>query len=115
MLAVPAIAALLSPGAALAQDSAVLPEIQVISTSPLSGVGIDREKVPALVTTVTAEDFARTYSQNITDTLFQRIPGMSTSDQQGNSFQSDLRYRGFVASPVPGQPQGIAVYMRSEE
>src|SRR5882757_1554390 len=111
MLAVPAIAALLSPGAALAQDSAVLPEIQVISTSPLSGVGIDREKVPALVQTVTADDFARTYSPNLTETLFQRIPGVSTSDQQGNSFQTDIRYRGFVASPVPGQPQGIAVYM----
>jgi iron complex outermembrane receptor protein len=106
-----AIAALLSPAAALAQDATVLPEIQVISTSPLSGVGIDREKVPALVQTVTSDDIARTYNPNITDTLFQRIPGVSSSDQQGNSFQSDLRYRGFVASPVPGQPQGIAVYM----
>jgi iron complex outermembrane receptor protein len=106
-----AIAALLSPGAALAQNATVLPEIQVISTSPLSGVGIDREKVPALVQTVTSDDIARTYNPNITDTLFQRIPGVSSSDQQGNSFQSDLRYRGFVASPVPGQPQGIAVYM----
>ena len=48
---------------------------------------------------------------NITDTLFQNIPGVSTSDQQGNSFQTDIRYRGFVASPVPGQPQGLAVYM----
>src|SRR5207248_5996703 len=45
------------------------------------------------------------------DTLFQRIPGMSTSDQQGSNFQTDIRYRGFVASPVPGQPQGLAVYM----
>jgi hypothetical protein len=38
-------------------------------------------------------------------------PGVSTSDQQGNSFQTDIRYRGFAASPVPGQPQGIAVYL----
>jgi iron complex outermembrane receptor protein len=106
-----AFAALLSPLGASAQAPQVLPEIQVISTSPLPGAGIDREKVPALVQTITAEDFARTYSPNITDTLFQRIPGISTSDQQGNSFQTDIRYRGFVASPVPGQPQGIAVYM----
>jgi iron complex outermembrane receptor protein len=95
----------------LAQGPQELPEIQVISTSPLSGVGIDREKVPALVQTVRSEDFDRNYSQNITDTLFQRIPGVSTSDQQGNGFQADIRYRGFVASPVPGQPQGLAVYM----
>ena len=102
--------AVLWPAGAPAQ-STVLPEIQVISTSPFSGGGIDRDKVPALVQTLTAEDFAQRHSPNVTDTLFQRIPGVSTSDQQGNSFQTDIRYRGFVASPVPGQPQGLAVYM----
>ncbi|HKS64272.1 MAG TPA: TonB-dependent receptor [Xanthobacteraceae bacterium] len=104
-------AILLVPNGAVAQGPQTLPEIQVISTSPLGGIGIDRDKVPALVQTVTADDFARTYSSNVTDTLFQRIPGVSTSDQQGNNFQTDIRYRGFVASPVPGQPQGLAVYM----
>ena len=94
---------------ALAQPT-VLPEIQVISTSPLGG-SIDRDKVPALVQSITAEDISRSYSQNVTETLFQYLPGVSTSDQQGNSFQTDIRYRGFVASPVPGQPQGLAVYM----
>ena len=104
------LALLLWPFAAFAQPAQELPEIQVISTSPL-GAGIDRDKVPALAQTVTSEDFSRTYSSNVTDTLFQRIPGISTSDEQGNSFQTDIRYRGFVASPVPGQPQGLAVYM----
>ena len=102
--------AALWPGRGAAQPT-VLPEIQVISTSPFPGGGIDRDKVPALVQTLTAEDFSRSYSSNVTDTLFQHIPGVSTSDQQGNSFQTDIRYRGFVASPVPGQPQGLAVYM----
>jgi iron complex outermembrane receptor protein len=101
----------LSPNSADAQNPQTLPEIQVISTSPFGGPGIDRDKVPALVQTVTADDFARSYGSHVTDTLFQRIPGMSVSDQQGNNFQTDIRYRGFVASPVPGQPQGLAVYM----
>jgi iron complex outermembrane receptor protein len=103
--------ALLWPAVALGQNPQLLPELQVISTSPFSGGGIDRDKVPALVQTLRSEDFERTQSQNITDTLFQRLPGVSTSDQQGNSFQTDIRYRGFAASPVPGQPQGIAVYL----
>src|SRR2546423_12228445 len=64
-----------------AQAPQALPEIQIISTSPFSGGGTDRDKVPALAQTITAEDISRTYSQNIIDTLFQRIPGMSTSDQ----------------------------------
>jgi iron complex outermembrane receptor protein len=105
------VALCLSPNSADAQNPQTLPEIQVISTSPFRGAGIDRDKVPALVQTVTADDFARSYGSHVTDTLFQRIPGMSVSDQQGNNFQTDIRYRGFVASPVPGQPQGLAVYM----
>src|SRR5262245_56680712 len=103
--------ALLWPAVALGQNPQLLPEIQIISTSPLGGAGIDRDKVTALVQTLSAEDSSLSYNPNVTDTLFQRIPGVSASDQQGNSFQTDIRYRGFVASPVPGQPQGLAVYM----
>jgi iron complex outermembrane receptor protein len=88
-----------------------LPEIQVISNTPVQGPGIDRDKIPSLTSTVTAEDFQRSYSQNITDTLFQRVPGVSLSDPNGNGAQQEIRYRGFAASPLQGTPQGIAVYM----
>ena len=62
--------------------------------------------------TVTAEDFSRVYSPNVLDTLQQRIPGVITTDVQGNGFFQDLRYRGFAASPLQGTPQGLAVYMQ---
>ena len=97
--------------AATARAQETLPEIQVIGTSPLQGVGIDRDKVPAMTQTVTADDFSRAYSPNITDTLFQRIPGVTLSDPNGNSVQQEIRYRGFAASPLQGTPQGLAVYM----
>ena len=64
-----------------------------------------------MVQTVTAEDFSRDYSPNVLDTLQQRIPGVITTDVQGNGFFQDLRYRGFAASPLQGTPQGLAVYM----
>ena len=38
------------------------------------------------------------------------LPGVSLGDQTGNQFQHDLNYRGFIASPVIGTPQGLAVY-----
>src|SRR5262245_18946925 len=38
------------------------------------------------------------------------FPFVSLTNQSGNQFQQNLNYRGFVASPVPGTPQGIAVY-----
>lgn len=88
----------------------VLPEITVVDTTPLHGDGIDREKVPAMVQMLTAEDFARANSFATTDALGQRVPGTTITDVQGNAFFQDLRYRGFAASPLQGTPQGLAVY-----
>jgi TonB-dependent Receptor Plug Domain. len=78
----------------------------------VTGIGFDRNKVPAMAQTVTAEDFSRVHSPNVLDTLQQRIPGVITTDVQGNGFFQGLRYRGFAASPLQGTPQGLAVYMQ---
>jgi iron complex outermembrane recepter protein len=69
-----------------------IPAFQVVATTPVTGLGV--------------------YSPNVTQTLDQRIPGVFISDVQGNEFTSDLRYRGFTASPLQGTPQGLAVYMQ---
>lgn len=102
-------AAALLPVATSAQER--LPEIQIISNTPVQGPGVDRDKIPSTTSTVTAADFQRSYSQNVTDTLFQRIPGVTLSDPNGNGAQQEIRYRGFAASPLQGTPQGLAVYM----
>ena len=85
---------------------------QFVAPTPITGLGIDRSKVPAMVQTLPAEDFSRTYSPNVVETFVQRIPGVTTNNVQGNEFATDLRYRGFAASPVQGTPQGLAVYMQ---
>ena len=82
---------------------------QFVAPTPITGLGIDRNKVPAMVQTLPAEDFSRTYSPNVVETFAQRIPGVTTNNVQGNEFAADLRYRGFAASPVQGAPQGLAV------
>src|ERR1700731_3940995 len=94
-----------SPGAAIE-----LPEVEVVATSPLPSGGENPDNIPAMVQTVPAEDFARTNSQNVTDTLQQHIPAAVSIDVNGNPFSQDLFYRGFVASPRQGTPQGLAVY-----
>ena len=101
----------LSPASALAQSEAItLPDLNVVATSPIGG-DIDRNKVPGTVQTLTSKDFQRTESPIVTDTLFQRIPGVTLSDPNGNSAAQALTYRGFSASPLQGTPQGIAIYM----
>ncbi len=113
-----------------------LPEIRVIATSPVAppsrprpsaaaaaettapetaapaqpGV-IDQDKIPSNVQTMSASDFSYTTTPNdILDAMDRSLPGVTLSDQTGNEFQRDLNYRGFIASPVIGTPQGLAVY-----
>jgi outer membrane receptor protein involved in Fe transport len=84
--------------------------ITVVATTPLAGTGIDADKVPASVTTVSSSEIQRTQSLSVTDTLQQRVPGIVVNEVAGNPFQPDVQFRGFVASPVSGTPQGLAVY-----
>ena len=78
--------------------------------TPIAGTGIDVDKVPAAINAVGAAQIARTDSLNIADALQQHVPGLIISDTTGNPFQPDVQFRGFVASPVAGTPQGLAVY-----
>ena len=96
---------------ALAQNETItLPDVNVVAASPLGG-GLNRNKVPGTVQTLTSDDFKRTESPIVTDTLFRRIPGVTLSDPNGNGAAQALSYRGFFASPLQGTPQGVAVYM----
>ncbi len=78
--------------------------------TPVAGVGIDVDKVPAAVNAVGAAQIARTDSPDIAVALQQHVPGLIVSDTTGNPFMPDVQFRGFVASPVSGTPQGLAVY-----
>ena len=86
--------------------------VYVYSTTPAAGSGssIDVDKIPASVNFVDATRIARTGSLNIADALQQQVPGISVSEVTGNPFQPNIEFRGFVASPVAGTPQGLAVY-----
>jgi outer membrane receptor protein involved in Fe transport len=79
-------------------------------SSPESASAIDADKVPASVNVVDSKQIERTGSPNITDALLQSVPSVNVSEVSGNPFQPNLEFRGFVASPVSGTPQGLAVY-----
>lgn len=81
-----------------------------VRLSPLAGSEVPLEKVPGAVGRVSSESIERTGSPAIEEALQQNVPGIIVSDLQGSSFQTDVQYRGFSASPVNGSPQGIAVY-----
>ena len=78
--------------------------------TPTAGSGIDVDKVPASINAFGAAQIQRTGSLNIADALQQQVPGIVVNDVSGNPFQPNVEFRGFVASPVNGTPQGLAVY-----
>ena len=94
-----------SPGAIAAPAS----RAENIVTHAEPGV-IDRDKVPSNIQIMAAPDFDHTVTPSLLDAISRALPGVALSDQTGNQFQLDLNYRGFIASPVIGTPQGIAVY-----
>src|SRR5258706_7522506 len=71
---------------------------------------IERDKVPSNTHVLAPADFNHEQANHLLYSLSRSLPGVSLGDQTGNAFQRDLNYRGFVASPVQGQPQGLAVY-----
>jgi outer membrane receptor protein involved in Fe transport len=78
--------------------------------TPIAGAGIEVDKVPASINAVGAAQIARTDSLDIAVALQQHVPGLIISDTTGNPLMPDVQFRGFVASPVAGTPQGLAVY-----
>jgi outer membrane receptor protein involved in Fe transport len=87
-----------------------LPTIDIFSTTPLSGTGVDETKVPAAVTRVDSKQIERERSPSVADSLAKNTPSVDVQSVAGNDFQPDVFFRGFDASPVSGTPQGLAVY-----
>ncbi|MBK3659654.1 TonB-dependent receptor [Bradyrhizobium diazoefficiens] len=84
--------------------------IYVYPTVPGTGRGLEVDKVPSAINAVDANQIKRTGSLNVTDALRDNIAGVSISEVTGNPFQPNVEFRGFVASPITGTPQGLAVY-----
>lgn len=107
-----AIAALatLAPATAAAQTGAPQ-QVDVVGTSPLAGLGVDRNLLPYASHTARRGALDQAQADTMTDHLARRLPGMQVNDIQGSPFQADLTYRGYRASGLLGASQGLSVYL----
>src|SRR5262249_13203815 len=71
---------------------------------------IDRDKVPSTTQTLTPVDFDRSKALTVPEALNRTVPSVFIGDTAVNPFQPDVTYRGFLASPTVGTPQGLAIY-----
>jgi outer membrane receptor protein involved in Fe transport len=93
-----------------AQPIQIQERVDVVGVTPIHGLGVSRDKVPANVQTATATDIARTPGVHVGDVLANGFASVNINEAQANPFQPDIQFRGFAASPLLGLPQGIAVY-----
>lgn len=107
-----AIAALFSSQVVRAEDTdKKLQAVEVVGTSPLPGLGIEKNKLPYDVQTVTSEQINNGQSLNLTEFMSRNLTGVNINDIQGSPFQADITYRGFRLSGILGSPQGLSVYL----
>jgi iron complex outermembrane receptor protein len=84
--------------------------VDVVAVTPLPGLGVPRALVPVQIQVLTADDLRRSPNVSFGAMLSSRVASVNLNEMQANPFQPDLQFRGFVASPLLGLPQGLAVY-----
>ena len=77
----------------------------IVVTAP--GGAVDADDALRL----TGADINRAGTPDLLGAITRSIAGVTLQDAQGNPWQPNLVYRGFTASPLQGQAQGLAVYL----
>jgi iron complex outermembrane recepter protein len=95
---------------ALAED-VILAPVQIIGTTPVPGIGLPKDEIPANLQTLDAAALKSSGDPSVAETMQRRLPSVSINETQGNPWQPDLNYRGFSASPLLGTPQGLSVFL----
>ena len=104
--------ALLAPLPLLAQTAPTpLPRVDVISVTPLPGLGVPKDQVPSNVQTSRAVEIDRSQAVDLSSFMNRRLGSVHINEVQNNPFQPDVNFRGFTASPLLGTQQGLSVYV----
>jgi iron complex outermembrane receptor protein len=88
-----------------------LPPVEVIGVAPLPAFGVPLQKYPGNVQSTTPEEIPNDGALDVSDVLYRRFGSVSINSTQGNPWQNDVTYRGFLASPLTGSPIGLSVYL----
>ena len=85
-------------------------KIEVISATPLPGLGTPVSQVPANVQSASGQSLEQQHSQDVADYINSNLGSVTVTEGQSNPYMADVFFRGFTASPLPGAPQGLSVY-----
>ena len=107
-----ACAALLTQGSDAAEGDQVkvLPQVEIVGTTPLPGMGTLLRDVPANVQSFGGRELGKQRQGNLSEFLGSNPTSVTVNAAQGNPYQADISFRGFTASPLVGVPQGLSVF-----
>jgi len=91
-------------------EAVELTQVDVIGTTPLPGLGTPIRDVPANVQVYTGKDIAKQRQGNLAEFLQRNANSVAANAAQGNPYQIDISFRGFMASPLVGVAQGLSVF-----
>jgi outer membrane receptor protein involved in Fe transport len=101
-----------TPSIVIAEEATLkTKEIEVISNTPLQGIGLSKDIIPSNIQTIKMEDVQDENNLSIADLLKTGITGVNVNEVQNNPYQPNVNYRGFTASPLLGTPQGLSVFV----
>ena len=91
-------------------DVLVTPDVNVISVTPVQGSGVSLDRIPSNIQTINNEDLDDNNFFSVTESLNKKTAGVSISNLNSSPMQNDINFRGYVAGPLLGTAQALAVY-----
>ena len=104
-------AALAPAGVVLAQPMQQIAPVVIIGTTPLPGLGVPADRVPANVQTASGAEIERSGAIDLGSYLNRRLGSVYINEMQNNPLQPDVNFRGYNASPLLGSQQGLSIYL----
>lgn len=92
-------------------DSVNIDKVEVFGTTPLKGIGVPLYKVPANIQMANPAAINNQTGVSIADYMNNNMQGVTVTELGGNPWQPEINFRGYSASSLLGNPQGLSTYI----
>ncbi len=103
--------ALASSASLGAAENLTTSTVEVLSTTPLPSIGLPLKKIPANIQVAKPKDINNQGGVSLADYMTNNMQSVSVTEMGGNPWQPDVSFRGYSASPLLGNPQGLSTFV----
>jgi len=85
--------------------------VDVYTNTPLPSIGLPINMVPSSIQTVNGQEINQQAGVSVADYMVNNLQGVTVNEVGGNPYQLEINFRGYNATPISGNPQGLSVYV----